>query len=116
NPDRRLADELVPVLRFSEHVFQLVLQGLAADAIGVMRFVVEDEDVLLAADFTPEDPVDEGGITLDVTQGLDLDLAQVALPVAVLFEHGEEPGGELTIQLLLREVAPATRGRRPGAD
>ena len=68
DPDGRLLEELLGVFlvlartRSSSSSVRLV----PPDAVGVVGLVVEDEDVLLAADLAAEDPVDQRRVALDV--------------------------------------------------
>ena len=73
----------------------------------MVGFVVDDEDVLLAADFAAQNTVDQRRIALDVAHGLDLDLVEIALPVAILVKHSQQACCDLPLQLGEREISPA---------
>ena len=68
-----------------------------ADAIGVVRFVIENQDVLLATDLPAENAIDQCRVTLDIAHGLYIDLAQIALGIPLLANHRQKSRGNLPV-------------------
>jgi hypothetical protein len=88
HPDGRLFDEVVLVFLPVVLAFVLVIRR-PLKPVGVVCFVVDDEDVLLAADLAAKDAVDQRRVALDVAHRLDFDLFEIALAVAILVENGQ---------------------------
>src|SRR5206468_12215233 len=110
DPNRRFANE---VLQF--FLVVLILGGLLLDlsnAVGVVRLIVHDEDVLLPSDLAPEHPIDQARVALDVAGAPDFHPNEVALLVALLVEDFVEACGKLAVEIRWRRVAVApSRGR-----
>ena len=106
DPDRRLVRELVRLL-FDEPLSVLLgcLGRLLPNAVRVVRLVVQDEDVLLAADLASEKPLHELRVALDIAGLFDDDLLLLRAPVLDVHLLARIAEGEL--ERLLGHVAPA---------
>ncbi len=69
DPDRGFLKEILRILFF---VFAVDL--LPPDAVGVVRLIVHNKDVLLPADFPAQDAVDQGCVALHIADRLHPDL------------------------------------------
>ncbi len=71
DPDGRLLRELLDRLLVERLVLLQQIGTSLADAIRVVRLVVQHEDVALAAHLLPQDPLDPASVALDVPRLLD---------------------------------------------
>jgi transposase len=112
DPHRRFLEKFLVLLLFP------FLRLGAPDTVGVMRLIVEHQDVALGAKLFLQQPFYRRRVALDVALALDLHLLQVALPVAVLADHLNEAAGDLPFQLVRRHVAlaPLRRGHLADGD
>ena len=86
DPDGCFLVELVDLVRIAEQIGFTGVRLLFPDSVRVMRFVVEDEDVLLAADLF-EHALDQCSIAFDVSLRFNDDARQVAVFVLFEVEH-----------------------------
>ena len=76
DPDRRLFEELLGFLVFAKEVFLIFLAFLTYDTIGMVRFIIHDENILFSPDLTPKNAINERRITLNIPSRLNRDLLQ----------------------------------------
>jgi hypothetical protein len=97
---------------FGHQVQLLVVGWLVGDAVGVVSLVVEHQNVLLAANLAPQNPLYPGSFALDPAKGDDFGGFQVALLVIFFapFSHAELPQSDLLPVGIEVEVALASGG------
>lgn len=116
DPGRRLFVELVDVGLLAEYVLFVGVRLRLANAVRVMRLVVEDEDVLLSADGPPQHSSDHRGVALDVFLRFDEDALEISAGIELLVEDVEKARRALPRELVQRQVPFAARGGRLRAD
>ncbi len=75
----------------------------------MVRFVVEHENVLLAADLASQHAIHQRGIALDIAHGLDFDLLESSRLVLLFLKHFQQPSRHLPFVVLQAQVTGATR-------
>ncbi len=81
-----------------------------------MRLVIHHKDVLLPADFPPQDTVDQRRVALDVPDGFHRHGDQITFLVPVLLQHRQQSRRDLPLEFVLREIPFPARGGRLRAD
>ncbi len=110
DPYRGFFVEVIDLVALAEQVPFVGVRLFTPDSVRVMRLVVEDQDILLPADFF-QDALDQGRIAFDITLGLDDHAREVAVTVLLAINHRQDPCVELSIEFLLGQVAPAASSR-----
>ncbi len=103
-PDRGLPVELVHIRLLAEYLLLVHIGNRSADPVGVVRLVVEHQDVLLGAHLAADHSIDECRVALDVLLGLYEYAFQISRRVELLVEDVEEAGRTLPLEFLLRFV------------
>ena len=85
----RLSIEFLAVILLAEEILFPLVQLCTPDAIGMMCFVIHDQDVALATDFVAEDTFNQFGVAFDIANRLHGDRLEVALSVLLLVEDGD---------------------------
>jgi hypothetical protein len=112
NPDRGLLVELVDVVLVAEEVHFTGVRLLLLYPVRVVRFVVEHEDVLFAANLAVEDSLHQSSVALDIPFARHEHAHEVAVVITLILFDVEEARRHLPVEVLLRQVASSPSGRR----
>ena len=89
DPDGRLLEELLDLLLLAKILLR-ILVVVTTDSVGVVGFVIKDQQVLLPADFLPDHPLDPLRVAFDVPVVTNRYLRQPCLAVPLLVHDFED--------------------------
>ena len=93
-----------------------VFVAVYSQAIGVMRLVVDDEDILFAAEIAPQNAAHDGGVAFDIFFGFDDGGFQIAFVVEFFTNHAQNAERFFGAVIVERQPAFALRHRGFFAD